>query len=218
VESLTVVDISKKLLANLIEPGLQRRKDAAHVALKHILEDKNAHPITYNHTYIRTVQDMRSKKYENTLAELAEEHKQEMISEHGYDTNIDVKTFLESLPAMRPENNMETFSAEDALLCQMAYYKVNILFIFSRIFTNIHKDESKYFVNCVTKQVIERCLIKELATDIVSAIKFGDMDDKQVSNLAREANDIMQERERLTRKKEMLEEGQEAFRKELGGF
>lgn len=70
----------------------------------------------------------------------------------------------------------------------------------------------------MAKQVIERCLIKDLEKDIFSAVTFGNMEDKQVANLARESHEVMVARDKLLKKRAMLEEGQAAFRKELGGF
>lgn len=71
----------------------------------------------------------------------------------------------------------------------------------------------------MAKQVIERCLIKDLERgDIFSAVTFGNMEDKQVANLARESHEVMVARDKLLKKRAMLEEGQAAFRKELGGF
>lgn len=70
----------------------------------------------------------------------------------------------------------------------------------------------------MTKQVIERRLMKDLATDIISGVAFGDMEDRQISSIAKESPNVVGERERLRKKLDMLEEGQEAFRKELGDY
>lgn len=73
-------------------------------------------------------------------------------------------------------------------------------------------------MDCVAKQVIERSLIKGLATEIISAVVFGNMDDKQISSLAKEPSSTTALRRQLTRKLAMLEEGQNAFKKRLGEF
>lgn len=66
--------------------------------------------------------------------------------------------------------------------------------------------------------MIERCLIRGLDSEIISAVDFAAMEDKQVMNLAREPHAVESERTQLQRRLEMLEEGQAAFRRELGGF
>ncbi|KAF2149400.1 dynamin family protein-like protein, partial [Myriangium duriaei CBS 260.36] len=193
--SLTSEDVFKKIMTHLVEPALSRRKKVAHARLQEILEDKQGHPITYNHYYTSTVQAIRSKKIEKKLEKALEGLK-------VYDDQTTpVAELRTSVRTASIEQDMDIFSAEDALTCQMAFYK----------------DELKYFINCVAKQVIERGLIKGLEEDIVSAVKFGEMDDKQISSLAKEADHVVYEREQLSRMLEMLEEGQEAFRKELGG-
>ena len=79
-----------------------------------------------------------------------------------------------------------------------------------------YQDELKYFVNNVCKAVIERCLIKDFATDIISTVGFGDMTDDQVRHLAAEPTNQVQKREQMENRKAILEAGQAAFRAALG--
>lgn len=74
----------------------------------------------------------------------------------------------------------------------------------------------KYFINCVTKQVIERHLISGLSTLIISAVKFATMSDTDIRMLAAEPASISQEREQLRLTKEKLEQGARMFKKAMG--
>jgi len=66
--------------------------------------------------------------------------------------------------------------------------------------------------------VIERCLVKNLATDIISTIAFGQMSDEQVEALAAEPVSSVQERDQLQSRKRILEAGQQAFNSYTLGF
>lgn len=73
----------------------------------------------------------------------------------------------------------------------------------------------KYFVDVVTKQVIERHLVKPLA-QIVSPMVMARFTDKEIQFFAAEAPEAVKMREHLENKKKMLQEGQQAFRAAMG--
>ncbi|KAI7233482.1 hypothetical protein KC330_g5346 [Hortaea werneckii] len=98
--------------------------------------------------------------------------------------------------------HMDKKSAEDALDCQQAYYK----------------EEVKYFVSAITKQVIERYLLRDLANDILSPMLVGEMSDDEVGLIAAEAEEITRMRSNLEARKSTLENGQQTFRSALGLF
>jgi hypothetical protein len=97
---------------------------------------------------------------------------------------------------------MDRFSAEDALDSEIAYYA----------------DELKYFINCVSKQVIERHLVHPLSYKVFSPTIIAGMSDLQIETLAKEALDVSRSRERLEERKKVLEKGLKIFKEALGGF
>jgi hypothetical protein len=97
---------------------------------------------------------------------------------------------------------MDRFSAEDALDSQIAYYA----------------DELKYFINCVSKQVIERHLVDTLSHNVLSPTLIAGMSELQIDTLAKEAHDVSRNRERLEERKKVLEKGLKIFKEALGGF
>ncbi|GAM89858.1 hypothetical protein ANO11243_078980 [Dothideomycetidae sp. 11243] len=191
-QSITTPDVSKKITSLIVVQSLLRRKQKAHQVLQEIFQDKARQPITYNHYYTDVVQRMRKEKHEKKLFKALD-----LDNKANADSGEDLDDPLVRLSAVRSciadysvVEDMEAFSAEDALTCVLAFYK----------------DELKFFVDCVAKQVIERSLIKGLATEIISAVVFGNMDDKQISSLAKEPSSTTALRRQLTRKLAMLEE------------
>ncbi|PSN64092.1 hypothetical protein BS50DRAFT_576709 [Corynespora cassiicola Philippines] len=71
-------------------------------------------------------------------------------------------------------------------------------------------DEMKYFVDVVTRQVIERQLLAPLS-DTLSPRSVAGYTDEKVQNLASEPLEVRQLRAHLESKRRMLEEGAEAF-------
>ena len=63
----------------------------------------------------------------------------------------------------------------------------------------------KYFVHAVTKQVIERCMIKTLPDKILSPIVVSAMTDEEVAYVAAEPPDTVAQRAFLEERKNMLQ-------------
>ncbi|XP_014560166.1 hypothetical protein COCVIDRAFT_23652 [Bipolaris victoriae FI3] len=99
------------------------------------------------------------------------------------------------------ELDMDTFSSQEALDMQRAYYK----------------DELGYFINTVAKAVVERHLIETLPDVILSPLVVTQMTDEQVEYVAAEPVEIVQQRAHLEARKAMLERGLETFREAMGG-
>ncbi|KAH7061779.1 hypothetical protein BKA63DRAFT_194689 [Paraphoma chrysanthemicola] len=87
------------------------------------------------------------------------------------------------------EQNMDKFSAAEALDNRRAYYK----------------DELKYFTNTVAKQVIERCLVQPLPDIVLSPVVVTQLTDEEVEFIAAEPAEVTQQRNFLEARKDMLE-------------
>ncbi|KAF2636402.1 GTP-binding protein [Massarina eburnea CBS 473.64] len=177
-------------------------KEAKH-ELDRIIKDKARHPMTYNHYFTTKIQDQRKTKYAQILSSVA---KACSVSLEKEGTGV-VETYidpgkLETNMNSGIEQNMDKFSAEDALDSQIAYYA----------------DELKYFINCISKQVVERHLVDTLGEKVLSPRVIAGLTDAQISLLAAEASEVSRMRERLEGKVVVLEKGLGIFKEALGGF
>jgi hypothetical protein len=100
------------------------------------------------------------------------------------------------------KQNMDKFSAEDALDTQIANYA----------------DELKYFINCVSKHVIERHLVHTLGEKVLSPRVIAGLMDQQIALSTAEAPEMSRNRERLEGRNMLLEKGLKVFKEALGGF
>ena len=126
VKDLTPEDVFNKIMTHKVEAGLQARNQMAHAKLEEILEDKNDHPITYNHYYTSTMQKMRADKQARMTKRMAEDSKITIYDNDKCEnrTLLDPDALAAKMASASIEQDMIKFSAEDALICQMAFYKV----------------------------------------------------------------------------------------------
>ncbi|KAK6544045.1 hypothetical protein TWF694_000758 [Orbilia ellipsospora] len=182
----TSEDLKNRLWASRVESSLKDAIKAARAELQRILDDKDRHPITYNHHYAANVQKLRQEKIGDRIRSLIKEAKSYMNM-----TQLEV-----SLADNKDEPDTDRFAAEEAFDSEKTYYK----------------DELRYFINVVTKQVIERHLINTLPNQIISPMDISRMPEQEVIFLASEPLEISQRRKFLAERKVLLEAGQETFR------
>tara|TARA_R110002003_G_scaffold9_18_gene536 strand:+ start:1543 stop:2349 length:807 start_codon:yes stop_codon:yes gene_type:complete len=196
-------DIKTRLTDYCVEKALADALAAAKTELGKIVADKERNLMTYNHYFTSKIQDQRKSKFAQILSGVA---KAAQVSRFGIESNttevlIDPAK-LESDMHSGIEQNMDKFSAEDALDTQIAYYA----------------DELKYFINCVSKQVVERHLVDTLARSVLSPRVVAGLTDAQVALLTAEKHEVARNRERLEGRREVLEKGLRVFKEALGGF
>ncbi|TKA36176.1 hypothetical protein B0A54_12806 [Friedmanniomyces endolithicus] len=194
-------DVATRLQASTVNPALQSRVERAKAELCRVIADNKHHPITYDPTYIAKVQDMRRKKSDFKFKGIVDQARTSIYS----DTTRHFEHYLKPDVLDRGkgdllEHDMDKTSAEDALDSQQAYYK----------------EEVKYFISAVTKQVIERHLMRDLTADTLSPMLVGDMTDDDVAFIAAEPEETVRLRSNLETRKTMLEKGQETFKSALG--
>jgi len=78
------------------------------------------------------------------------------------------------------------------------------------------QEEVKYFISAITKQTIERYLLRDLAKDTLSPMLISDMTDDEVALVAAEPEEAIGMRSNLEARKAMLENGLETFKSTLG--
>lgn len=197
-------DIKTRLADYCVEKALEEALSDAKSELSKIVADKERNLITYNHFFITKIQEQRKSQFAQILSGVA---KSAQVSwALGGDENI-IETYID--PAKLDadlhsgiEQNMDKFSAEDALDTQIAYYA----------------DELKYFINCVSKQVVERHLVDTLSWNVLSPRVIAGLTDQQIALLCAEAHEVSRNRDRLEGRKEVLEKGLKIFKEALGGF
>ncbi|KAK0258042.1 hypothetical protein B0A54_07101 [Friedmanniomyces endolithicus] len=194
-------DVAHRLQAFTVDPALDARLKRAKAELIRIIADNKHHPITYDPKYTAMVQDTRRKKSESKLKRIVDQAKISVYNGLSKVTEPYLKPdVLDSGKGDLLELDMDKTSAEDALDSQQAYYK----------------EEVKYFISAVTKQVVERHLMRDLAADTISPTLIGDMTDDEIAFVAAEPEETTRLRGNLETRKAMLEKGQETFKSALG--
>ncbi|GAB7342218.1 hypothetical protein MBLNU457_g0464t1 [Dothideomycetes sp. NU457] len=184
-------------MKSFIGDELDRRTGRASDELDKLLNDQKSHPITYNPNYSKSVQKMRARKQNNHMERFVLKNQSGGFDLHGQTSvTIDPKGLAASFAAYYSEMNMEKHSASDALICAMAYYEVKL----------------NYFVDAVTTQVIERNLLQDLATDILSPLKVNGMTDSLIGMLAADPPAVKEERDCLKEDLKLWKEGKKVFR------
>jgi hypothetical protein len=197
-------DIRTRLADYCVEEALEQALKAAKEELSRILADKERNLMTYNNLFTTKLQDQRKSKLVQVLSSVAKAASVSWTKEddgNRLETYIDPKK-LEGEMHSGIGKNMDKFSAEDALDTQIAYYS----------------DELTYFINCVSKQVIERHLVDTLSWNVLSPRAIAGLTDQQVALLTAEAPDISRNREKLEGRRYILEKGLKIFKEALGGF
>lgn len=108
--------------------------------------------------------------------------------------------------------------ATDALICAIAYYKVDRSKASPRApsLTPIYRSSWDislgYFVDAVTSQVIERNLLQDLDGKILSAVVVEEMNEGNIAKYAADGDRIKQNRRTLNDNLRILKEGQDVFK------
>ncbi|KAF2190472.1 GTP-binding protein [Zopfia rhizophila CBS 207.26] len=187
------------LMAISVDAAMRQALAASKEELQKIIEDKARHPMTYNHYFTTTLQKQRQKKHSKVIQRAKQASQVNVWYSNTDHTHYD-PTKMEKIMAESIEQNMDKFSSEEALDNQRAYYK----------------DEMKYFVNAVAKQVIERHLVEPLPDIIFSPMVVAQLSEKEIELIAAEPPEVTQQRQFLESRKAMLENGLETFKEATG--
>ncbi|KAJ5065714.1 P-loop containing nucleoside triphosphate hydrolase protein [Bipolaris maydis] len=193
-------EFKERLVALTVDAALSKSLGDAKEELAKVLKDKARHPSTYNHYFTSKVQKMRLRKHQALTKAATSAAKKQEGEKEKQRTVIDPIELAAQLDRSI-ELDMDTFSSQEALDMQRAYYK----------------DELGYFINAVAKAVIERHLVEPLPEIILSPLVVAQMTDEQVEYVAAEPLELTQQRAHLEARKAMLEKGLETFRGAMGG-
>lgn len=184
---------SSNLLRHVIDPHLETDARRVNEKLGEVLAPHiYGHPMTYNHYFTETIQDIRKERQEKDLIV-----RLQMMNPWGSGKGEIAKfpegtkiSDLASKLASRNEADMDKYAASEILLCTEAYYKVAM----------------KVLVDNVAAQVIEACVLATLS-EILSPTSILEMDSALVTAIAAEPMESQAEREQLTRKLGVLKSG-----------
>ncbi|PGH11844.1 hypothetical protein AJ79_04641 [Helicocarpus griseus UAMH5409] len=186
-------EILHSLFANWINRNVNERFERANRSLNQLLAERAKHPITYNHYYTETLQNMRQEQQTTDLKDkirnFMEKNDERVIYED------DILSLAKSL-SMQREINMDDFACSELLDSMQAYYKVAL----------------KTFIDNVTTQVVERDLIGDLWT-IFTPTDVGKMPAQLISEIAAESDEAVGRRQQLGRKLHTLRKGLEICRR-----
>jgi hypothetical protein len=120
-------EVAEKVLDAVIEPIMTDRiSRMTEKGDDIILRYQTGHPITYNHYFTETIQNVRAKRMENDLTERL----RKFMGSHSVDDIEELqftrlkKTSLISALSIRNEHDMDSYACAEAVDCMFAYYKV----------------------------------------------------------------------------------------------
>ena len=118
---------AESLLREVIDPLMERRSEHLDKRLKQLLAPyQKGHPITYNHYFTETVQNVREKRLEAQVAQKLQTFvglKDLTSLEELRVKKVQVKSLVSALAA-RNQADMDSFACSEVLDCMEAYYKV----------------------------------------------------------------------------------------------
>ncbi|OAA72311.1 Dynamin, GTPase domain protein [Cordyceps fumosorosea ARSEF 2679] len=185
---------AEAILNRVLEPKLESFRKLLYEKLSGILEPhRSGHPITYNHYFTETLQNIRQERERSRITALLQEEfgLSSMAKKSHLVQAIECNGLIDRLVAPR-EPDMDHFAASEALDCLKAYYKVAV----------------KRFIDDVAVEVVETCLLEKLG-EILDPTSIIRMSDAEVSGIAVETEQSRGTREKLERKLKILKSGSE---------
>ncbi|KAH5707452.1 hypothetical protein HBI20_205330 [Parastagonospora nodorum] len=191
---------SGALFQKLVEPALKdvvgfaRRKTADLLA-----QHQKGHPITYNHYFTETMQNVKKERSRVELTRIIKDvfsvTSLAPNTEEPQFTTMDYRPLLEAL--MEHNNpDMNSYACSEALNCMQAYYKVAF----------------KRFIDDIAVEVVETNLIAQLG-DILSPIKVTQLAADVVTSVAGESDEGRAKRRQLNNQLDVLIQGLETCKK-----
>ena len=209
---LVITDVAdettaKAVLRNIFNPAL----DDIWSQLKDKTEDllswhQTGHPITYNHYFSETLQNIRSKRRREGYAKAVRGHFGRGSSGgFGIDSNVDIEALVDKLVSEN-EPDMDRFAASEALDCMKAYYKVTRCISWCISLLKGVQCAMKRFVDDIAVEVVEKTMIRKLES-IFTPVSIFHLADKDVERIAGESEESRVQREELNQQLDILNKG-----------
>jgi hypothetical protein len=124
---LTQDQTAELIMREIIEPSLQNRLVDMCAKVDSILgQYKSGHPITYNHYFTETIQNVRAKRMEEDLTQKLRNffHSRdgEILEELNF-TKLKKSSLISAL-STKSEVDMDRYACGEAVDCMLAFYKV----------------------------------------------------------------------------------------------
>ncbi|CZT51083.1 related to vacuolar sorting protein VPS1, dynamin, and related proteins [Rhynchosporium secalis] len=190
------------LLREVLDPLMEQRyRDMTDKLVELLLPHQKGHPITYNHYFIETIQNMRERRLEAEVTrKLSKFFGGRDLSSLEELPIKKVKTSsLISALSSRKEADMEKYASSEILDCMQAYYKVAL----------------KSVIDSIAIQAIETQLLGKLG-DLLSPARVVQMKSDMINKIAAESSESRLQRERMMRKLVVLKAGLEMCKKHIG--
>ncbi|KAK0665220.1 interferon-induced GTP-binding protein Mx [Cercophora samala] len=191
----------------VVKPAMKQvLKDMRNKTTELLLPHQNAHPITYNDTFLEVLEKVRVKRREKEFSDIVKDFfainstqnltssARWTLAQGGYDLGKLVKD-LANAEGM----GMKRLAATDAMDCLDAYYKVAL----------------RRFIDDISVQVIEEKLVNVL-DNILSPVSVYHMTPNLAARIAGEPEDSRMERAQLTKQLEVLAAGLETCKRFVG--
>ncbi|KAH7072271.1 P-loop containing nucleoside triphosphate hydrolase protein [Paraphoma chrysanthemicola] len=192
---------SGALFQTLVEPALESIIQEAKRKTTDLLRPhQQGHPITYNHYFTETVQQVKRDRNRAELTRIIQDvfkvtSLDPFPSSPFQQMMIDYRPLLEAL--MEHNNpDMNRYACSEALDCMQAYYKVAF----------------KRFIDDIAVQAVETNLMAKLG-DILSPIRVSNLSADVVTSVAGESDESHAKRKRLTNQLDVLIQGLEICKK-----
>ncbi|KAH8717086.1 P-loop containing nucleoside triphosphate hydrolase protein [Phaeosphaeriaceae sp. PMI808] len=207
IENTTPLDFRARLISMSVDAALTHLLNNAKDELRRILDDKMRQPCTYNQNFTTTTQNTRQRKYRRLNRDVFDKTKQTatptrtpIVGEKETPQVLTDPGRMEKALDDATRNDADDCPSEEALDIAHAYYEAKM----------------KYFINAITKTVIERHLIEPLPKDILSPIVIGKMTDQEIEFVTAERREITEQRLSLQLDKKKLEKGLEIISEVTG--
>ncbi|KAJ4342112.1 hypothetical protein N0V95_007048 [Ascochyta clinopodiicola] len=191
------------LFQTLVEPALESVvKDAKRKTTDLLAPHKYGHPITYNHYFTETVQQVKRERSRVELTRLIKKVFGVKSLGPSAQEEYVIRDYRPLLSALMERNNpdMNQYACSEALDCMQAYYKVAF----------------KRFVDDIAVEAIETNLVAKLS-DILSPIKVTYLAADVVTSIAGESEQSRSKRKQLTNQLDVLVQGLETCKKFVVG-
>jgi hypothetical protein len=209
------------LLREVIDPLMEERyRDMTAKLVELLTPHQKGHPITYNHYFTETIQNIREKRLEAEVTRRLSKFfgsRDLMTLEELPIKKVKTSSLISALTS-RNEAEMDRYASSEVLDCMQAYYKVGISIaecISTIVLIQTSKVAIKSIIDNVTTQAVETLLVGKLG-DLLSPARIIQMKPDLVAKIAAESSDNRLQRERLTRKLVILKAWLERCKKHVG--
>ncbi|KAK8129401.1 interferon-induced GTP-binding protein Mx [Apiospora kogelbergensis] len=183
---------SAAIMRNIVKPAMEDMLTALNSKTGELLKPhQTLHPITYNHYFTDTIQNVRQKRERDRVTRVLRQYFK-VKSLGTQDTIVNLEDLAKALVNGTTEPDMHRFAASEALDHMTAYYKVAV----------------KRFIDDIAVEVVESVLISALPTILSPAKVFG-MPPDLVARIAGENEETQTQRHQLSKQLELLCRGAE---------